>query len=46
MNLNMLFDFIQVILSKKKHSTKDDYFSTHIKFTIIYLLPKQGLNHK
>jgi hypothetical protein len=46
MNLKILFDFIQVLLSKRKHSTKDDYFSTHIKFTTIYLLPKQGLHHK
>jgi hypothetical protein len=41
----MLFDFIQALLSKRKQSTKD-YFSTHIKFTTIYLLSKQGLNHK
>jgi hypothetical protein len=46
MNLKMLFDFIQVLLSKMKHSTKDDYLFTRIKFIIIYLLPKEGLNHK
>jgi hypothetical protein len=45
MNLKMLFDFIQVLLSKQKHTTKDDYFSKYILFTIIYLLQVQKLNH-
>jgi hypothetical protein len=45
MNLKMLFDFIQVLLSKQKHPTKDDYFSKYILFTIIYLLQEQKLNH-
>jgi hypothetical protein len=38
MNLTMLFNFIQVLLSKRKHPTKDDYFYTHMLFTTIYLL--------
>jgi hypothetical protein len=45
MNLKMFFDFIQVLLSKQKHTTKDDYFSKYIIFTIIYLLQEQKLNH-
>jgi hypothetical protein len=46
MNLNIPFHFIQVLLSEMKHSTKDEYFPNHNYFTMIYLLPKQGLNHK
>jgi hypothetical protein len=38
MNLKILFDFIQVLLSKRKHLTKDDYFYKYILLTIIYLL--------
>jgi hypothetical protein len=38
MNLKMLFDFILVLLSERKHFTKGDYFSKYILFTIIYLL--------
>jgi hypothetical protein len=39
MNLNMLFDFIWVLLSKRKHFfTKDDYFPKYILFSTIYLL--------
>jgi hypothetical protein len=38
MNLNMLFDFMQVLHINKNYSTKDDYFSTHNLFTTIYLL--------
>jgi hypothetical protein len=33
MFLNMISDFMQVLLSKRKHSTKDVYFSKHILFT-------------
>jgi hypothetical protein len=44
MNLNMLYDFIQVLINKRKHPTKDDYFSTHMLFTTIYLLQKEKLN--
>jgi hypothetical protein len=45
MNLNMLFDFIQVLLSKRKHPNKDYYFYTHIQFTINYLLREQKLKY-
>jgi hypothetical protein len=38
MNLIILYDFILVLHIKRKHSTKDDYFSTYNLFTIIYLL--------
>jgi hypothetical protein len=43
MNLNMLFDFIKVLLIKRRLSTKDDYFYTHIQFSIIYLLQEQNI---
>jgi hypothetical protein len=36
---------MQVILSKRKHSTKDEYFYHHIQFPTIYLLQEQRLNH-
>jgi hypothetical protein len=45
MNLKILFDFIHVLLIKQKHSTRDDYFSKYILFTIIYLVQGQKLNH-
>jgi hypothetical protein len=45
MNLNMLFDFIQVPLSKRKHPNKDYYFCTHIQFTTIYLLGEHKLKY-
>jgi hypothetical protein len=38
MNLNMLFEFMQVLNIKRKHYTKNKYFTKHILFTIIYLL--------
>jgi hypothetical protein len=38
MILIMLYDFIQVLNIKRKHYTKDDYFSTHNQFTIISVL--------
>jgi hypothetical protein len=38
MNLKTLFDFIHVLLTKRKDSTEDDYFSKYILFTIIHLL--------
>jgi hypothetical protein len=44
MNLNMLHDFMQVLNIKRKHYTKDDYFSTHTLFSTIYLLQGQRLN--
>jgi hypothetical protein len=45
MNLNMLFDFIQVLLSKRKHPNKHYYFYTHIQFTTNYLLGEQKLKY-
>jgi hypothetical protein len=45
-NLTVLFDFIQVLISKREHSTKDEYFSSHILFTTIYLLLEGILNHR
>jgi hypothetical protein len=45
MNPNMLFGFIQVLCIKRKHTTKNEYFSKHILFTTIYLLQKQKLTH-
>jgi hypothetical protein len=45
MILIMLYDFIQVLLSKRKHPTKDGYFSTHELFTTIYLLQKKYNNY-
>jgi hypothetical protein len=45
MILIMLFDFIHVLLSKRKFPTKDEYISKYILFTIIYLLQEQKLNH-
>jgi hypothetical protein len=44
MNLIMLSDFMHVLNSRKKHSTKNEYFSRHIIFTTIYLLQEQKLN--
>jgi hypothetical protein len=46
MNLNMLFDFIQVLYNIRKHSTKVGYFPKHILFIIIYLLQEQKLNYR
>jgi hypothetical protein len=45
-NLTTGYNLLQVLIIKRSYSTKDDYFSPHIQFTPIYLLPKQGLNHK
>jgi inosine-uridine nucleoside N-ribohydrolase len=45
-NLTLLFDFIHVLMSKRKHSTQYEYFPTHDLFTTIYLLPKEILNHR
>jgi hypothetical protein len=38
MNLNKLFDFMHALNIKRKHYTKNDYFSTHNLFTAISLL--------
>jgi hypothetical protein len=42
----MPFDFIQVLHINRRHSIKDEHFSKHILFTMIYLLTKEGLNHE
>jgi hypothetical protein len=46
MHLILLSDFIQVLISKRKHSTQDEYFPRHILFTTIYLLLEEILNHR
>jgi hypothetical protein len=46
MNLTGLSDFIQVLHIERRHSTKNDYFSKYIQFTIIYLLQKQRLRQQ
>jgi hypothetical protein len=38
MNLNMLYDFMKVLNSIRKHPTKNEYLPKHIQFTTIYLL--------
>jgi hypothetical protein len=45
MNLNIIYDFMQLLNFKRKHSTKNEYFLMHILFTTIYLLKEQKLNH-
>jgi hypothetical protein len=44
MHLIMFPNFIQILNYIRKHPTKNDYFSTHIHFTTIYLLQGQKLN--
>jgi hypothetical protein len=36
---------MQVLHSIYKHPTKNEYFPTHILFSIIYLLQEHKLNH-
>jgi hypothetical protein len=44
MNLNKLYHFIKVLHSKRKHYTKNDYFSSHIQFmTFFYVENKYKL---
>jgi hypothetical protein len=38
MNLTMLSDFMQVLSSIRKHSTKIEHFSKHVLCSTIYLL--------
>jgi hypothetical protein len=38
MNLIMLYDFMQVINSARKHPTNNEYFLKRILFSRIYLL--------
>jgi hypothetical protein len=44
MNLIMFSEFRQILNSIRKQPSKNDYFSTHIQFTTIYLLQDQKLN--
>jgi hypothetical protein len=46
MILILLSDFMQVLHSIYKHPTKNEYFSKHIAFTMIYLFQEQKLNHR
>jgi hypothetical protein len=45
-NLTRVYDFLQVLHTKRSYSTKNDYFTRHIYFTKIYLLQKQKLNYR
>jgi hypothetical protein len=45
-HLIMFSDFMQVLHIKRRHTTKNEYFSKHILFTTIYLLREHKLNHK
>jgi hypothetical protein len=42
--LIMLSDFMQVLKSRREHTTKNEYFSMNILFNTIYLLQKYKLN--
>jgi hypothetical protein len=42
MHLNMLCDFMQVLLIKRRHPTNNEHFPMHILFTTIYLLLEQN----
>jgi hypothetical protein len=44
MNLNMLYDFMQVLNIKRKHPTKNEYFPKHLIFTTIYFMQVEKLN--
>jgi hypothetical protein len=44
MNLNMLYDFMQLLNINRKHPTNNEYFSRHTIFTTICLLQEQKLN--
>jgi hypothetical protein len=44
MNLIMLSDYMKVLNRKRKHPINNEYFSTHILFTTIYLLQEKKLN--
>jgi hypothetical protein len=46
LRITWFYDFIQVLSSIRKHPTKNEYFSKHILFTIIYLAQEQKLNHR
>jgi hypothetical protein len=42
MSIDKFSDFIKVLNSISKHSTKNEYFPMHILFPTIYLLQKQN----
>jgi hypothetical protein len=44
MHLKLLPDFLHVLYSTRKFSTKDYYFSKYIQFFTIYLILEQNLN--
>jgi hypothetical protein len=44
MNINMLYDFMQVTYSTREHHAKNEDFSMHMLFTTIYLIQEQKLN--
>jgi hypothetical protein len=46
MSLNKFFDFMQVLNTVGKHTTKNEYFSNHFLFYTIYLLQEKKLNSK
>ncbi len=43
MHLIMFSDFMQVLHINRMHPTKNEYFSKHMVFTMIYLLQEQKL---
>jgi predicted N-acyltransferase len=43
--LTWFSDFMQVLHSKRKHTTKNEHFPIHILFSTIYLLQEQKLTH-
>jgi hypothetical protein len=44
MHLIMFSDFMQVLNSIRKHTTKNKYFTKHILFSTIYLMQEHKLN--
>jgi hypothetical protein len=44
MCLIMFSDFMQVLLTKRRHPTNNEHFPMHILFTTIYLWQEQKLN--
>jgi hypothetical protein len=38
MNLSILYDFMQVVYSIRKHYAKVEYFPKHILFIVLFLL--------
>jgi hypothetical protein len=44
LNLNNLYDFMQVLNSIRKYHTMIKHFYKHILFSTIYLLQEQKLN--